>query len=901
MNFQRSKVATALAYILGVGGAVSLTAANAQSSSPDIRVEVTGSNIKRVEGEGALPVQVITREEINRTGSTTVTDIMQYISSNTTVGMTSIANTIGSQTNSVQTASLRGLGGQNTLVLLNGKRLTQASGEIQGVYGVNLDSIPFSAIERVEVLKDGASAIYGSDAIGGVINFITRNDYRGIEATAYYGAPTRGGGGEIGSATLSAGFGDLSKDRYNVWGSLYYNKQQSLDQNKRDFSRSSYFPDTGPVGVSGTTFPAFITTGGIGSFQYPNCSPSIPIPGGVIAAVDRCFFDPAAADGVNSIPEVETISFFGSGKFQINADWQAYATGAWTRVDNNYVIQPTPLGNAILYGPTGDIPATITIKPTSPFYPTAAAIAAGVNGQPLNLRYRAYPLGLRDQEDVNTQWQGVLGIKGSRWNWDFDFDVAYSHSKTTQQPNRGFARYTEILPVLNGDLVNPFGPQTEAGQAAVNAVQFTEKAFEGESSGYVFEGKASGDIWKLPAGPLSLAAGYQVGRQELKQSFNPALQIGDVTGYGGNNLDINADRTYYALFTELAVPIVRNLEGTLALRYDHYSDFGDTVNPKVALRWNPTQQLLLRGSWGTGFVAPTLTQAYGANTVGLSAPGLADPLRCPVTGDTIDCLNQFNVVFGGNSALKPQKANQWQVGFVLEPVKEFSLGVDYFDIDVKDLFSNGPSPDTILSDLGRYGSLVTRGPVQPAFPNIPGPIVSIDQRFINLGEVRIKGFDIDARASLPPTAFGRFDLTFNGTYYQTYDVQQTDGTFAGFVANQLGSPVTGVQPRWKHYATGTWTYGPWSTTLGHSYTTSYVDVQTDAEDNPRRVGSMSLWDLYGAYTGFKNWKLVLGVKNLFDTNPPFTNQQNSFQLGYDPTVYDARARFVYGSVTYTFK
>ncbi len=902
MSFQRKKVATALAYILGASGAVSLSAANAQSSSPDIRVEVTGSNIKRVEGEGALPVQVITRDEINRTGTTSVTEILQYISSNTSGGQTSFANTIGAQTNSVQTASLRSLGGQNTLILMNGKRLNQASGEIQGVYGVNLDSIPFSAIERVEVLKDGASAVYGSDAIGGVINFIMRSDYRGVEATAYYGSPTRGGGGEVYNASLSGGIGDLSKDRYNLFGSFYYQKQNSLDGNKRSFSNTSLAVDQGLVGVSGNTFPGFITTGGIGSsLSYPNCSPSIAVPGGLISARDRCYFDPAAAAGVNIIPETETFSFYGSARYQINPDWQAYATAAYTRADNDFVIQPTPVGNAIFYGPNGDIPSTFLLQPTSPYYPTAAAAAAGVGGQPLNIRFRAYPLGLRDDEDINTNYQGVAGIKGSRWDWDFDFDFAYSRGKTTEQPNRGFARYSQLVPVLNSGIINPFGPQSAAGQAAIDAVQFTEKTFDGTSTGYVLEGKGSRDIYKLPAGPLALAVGGQVARQTLEQRFNPALQIGDVTGFGGNNLDIDASRRYYAAFAELNIPIIKNVEVGAAVRFDHYSDFGHTTNPKVSVRWTPVQELLLRASYGRGFVAPTLTQAYGANTAGLSTPGLEDPARCAVTGDAADCLGQFGVTFGGNRNLKPQRSDQWQVGFVLEPVRNFSIGMDYFDLDIKDVFSNGPAVETILMDQARFGGLITRGPVQPEFPNIPGPILAVDQRFINLGEEKIRGFDIDMKGNLPPTPWGRFDFTYAGTYYQKFDVLQIDGTFGGFVANQLGASTSGVTPRFKHYATGSWTYGPYSATLGHTYVTSYVDVGTDGNDNPRRVGNLSLWDLYTSYTGFKNLKLVLGVKNLFDTNPPFTNQQTTFQVGFDPTQYDARARFVYGSVTYTFK
>jgi iron complex outermembrane receptor protein len=898
MKFQRKKVATALAYIAGAGGAVMLTAADAQTSSPDIRVEVTGSNIRRVQGEGALPVTVITREEIEKTGTQNAYDLLQLISANTSGGNVSFGNVIGATTFSAQTASLRGLSGQSTLILINGKRVSAFAGEVQGVYGVNLDMIPFSAIERVEVLKDGASAIYGSDAVGGVINFILREEFHGADAMAYYGTPTRGGGGDVYKAQATLGFGDLSKDRWNAFISGFYQENKPLLQKDRDFSKTSYIPAEAVNQTSGQTFPGFISTGGIGVPTFPNCEPSI-------VAGSNCRYDPSRIDGVESIPDTKTTSIFGSGKFQINNDWQAYAWGYYTREENRFIIQPTPISDAIFFGPNGDVPSTILVQPGTPYYPTAAATAAGVNGQPLNVRYRCVVCGNRDTTDTNEGWQGVTGVKGSAWNWDFDLDFFYSQNKSKEHLNGGFARYSEILPILNSGQVNLFGPTPDAVQAQINNTLFKQDTIHNEAKNYGIEGKASGEIYKLPAGPLALAVGFDARKETLTQDPNAALALGDVTGYGGNFLPIDKDRKNQALFAEFNIPIVKNLEANAAVRWDHYSDFGNTTNPKLSVRWNPVQQLLLRGSWGTGFVAPTLTQLYGGNTSGLTAPGTTDPVRCPTTQNSpvgsLDCDTQFTVQFGGNPNLKPEKADQWQVGFVLEPVSGYSLGVDYFQIDIKDLFVNGITPGTILGDLGQFGNLVTRAAPDALFPNLPGRITQIDQRFINIGEQKINGFDVDARARFPQQSWGRIRLGLQGTYYTKYDVQQTDGSFQGFVSNQYLSATTGINPRWKHYATATWDYGPWSATLAQTFQAGYIDVNTNANDEQRRVGSMSLWDLQGSYSGFKNWTLTLGVRNLFDTNPPFTNQNNTFQVGYDPSYYDPRARFVYGSVGYSFK
>ena len=466
MKFQRKKVATALAYIAGAAGAVTLTAAYGQTSSPDIRVEVTGSNIKRVQSEGALPIQVITREEINRTGAQNAYDLLQLISTNTSGGNVSFGNVIGATTFSAQTASLRGLGGQNTLILVNGKRVTAFAGEVQGVYGVNLDMIPFQAIERVEVLKDGASAVYGSDAVGGVINFILRQDYQGAEATAFYGLPTRGGGGgDLWNVKATAGWGDLGKDRWNAFLSAFYQHSNSLEQNARNFSSTAYIPAEGYNTTSGNTFPGRVLTGGIGVPQFPNCAPSIVVGSG-------CRYDPARTNGVESLPDTKTTSVFGSGRFQINADWQAYAWGFYTREENQFQIQPVPISEQFFYGPNGDIPAEVILPPTSPYYPTAQANAAGVGGQPLHVLWRCFPCGNRDTTDTNEGWQGVAGAKGSMWNWDWDFSFSYSENKTNEKLNQGFPLYSQLLPLLNSGTVNLFGASPDAVTQQIAGTNF---------------------------------------------------------------------------------------------------------------------------------------------------------------------------------------------------------------------------------------------------------------------------------------------------------------------------------------------------------------------------------------------------------------------------------------------
>src|SRR2546423_1431068 len=247
-----------------------------QATQTKERIEVNGSNIKRVEGETALPVTVISRQEIEKSGATNPIELLNLISANNSLGNVTLTSVIGAATNSAQTASLRGLQGGRTLVLINGKRVNNFAGETQGVSGVNLAVIPFSAIERVEILKDGASAVYGSDAIAGVINFILRSDYRGAEASVFYGKPTRSGGGDEDKYTATLGFGDLNKNRYNVFLSTSFDHQHALDQRDRNFSNDStieFLRNLGGFAGSSNTFPGRVTTGGIGmAFNtYPDC------------------------------------------------------------------------------------------------------------------------------------------------------------------------------------------------------------------------------------------------------------------------------------------------------------------------------------------------------------------------------------------------------------------------------------------------------------------------------------------------------------------------------------------------------------------------------------------------------------------------------------------------------
>ncbi|HKW80019.1 MAG TPA: TonB-dependent receptor, partial [Casimicrobiaceae bacterium] len=351
---------------------------------------------------------------------------------------------------------------------------------------------------------------------------------------------------------------------------------------------------------------------------------------------------------------------------------------------------------------------------------------------------------------------------------------------------------------------------------------------------------------------------------------------------------------------ELVIPIVKTLEGNVQVRYDHYSDFGSTTNPKFSLRWQPNQSFLIRGSYGEGFRAPALADLFQPPFRAVTNNAFSDPLRCPTTGEVTDCNLQFNSLRGGNPVLKPEKSKQYNVGVVWEPITQASVEVDYFNIKITDVIT-AISADQIFADFNLFApSQIIRGPIDPAFPNLPGPITFVVENTVNAGKQDVSGYDLDLRFR-QPTKWGRFKAELTGTYLDHY--KQTDlatGALVDFVG-QSAAPQ-GAITRWRHYATLGWDYGPWNVTAAQTYQTGYTEVvaQPDGTFIPRGVGSYEFYDLSGTYTGFKNVKLQAGVRNVFDRAPPASAGTGTFQVGYDASYGDPRGRLFYGTITVMF-
>jgi iron complex outermembrane receptor protein len=876
------------------------------------RIDVTGTNIKRIDGETGLPLQTMTREDLARGGVQTMQELLQRISANQSFGSYNEAMGEGSILVGYTSASLRGLGAQRTLILLDGRRLAPYA--LSGGQSVDLSGIPVSAIERVEILKDGASAVYGTDAIGGVINFILRKDYSGAEVNANYYA-TEHGGGDNGRVNATWGTGSLAKDRYNFFVTADYFKQDSLKASQRESTKTAYLPDIGYDRTSFAAYPANIRQPGGFSGQR---NPTIPFPGGAtdsscappisfpqLHVPYQCGFDYASVS--DTIPNAEKTNVVARFTWQLDADTQFFAEGAYYYGTFTQRVSPTPVSSFFaLLGP-------MTLPPTSPYYPTAfvAGLPHGDPTRPLELSYRLIDLGPRTDKAHVDQWNAVAGLQGTFKGWDYTLAANYTSNRQVDDYQSGSVYESKFGPLLRSGVVNPFGPNSPEVVDLLRATQVTGEANDNRASNYGASLQVSKDVYKLPAGPLAVAFGVEGRRESLEQLNSDFIVGGDVLGGAGIVPSlIDHSRRVWSLFGEVNIPVVATLEADVAVRYDHYSDFGGTTNPKFTLRWQPAKSVLLRASYGTGYRAPTLSDLFQpqVNTFNDSFP---DPIRCPVTQDSQDC-DGVNTRTGGNPLVQPERSRQLNAGIVVEPVSGLSASVDYYRVNVKDvndLLGIGAILDPVLGNYAYFApNYVVRKPPDAQYPNLPGPIDYVVQYPTNVGQIETSGIDFGLQWRGPSTPIGKFSLNLDGTYVLDYAHTGFDSSAVPRGVGARADDGLGAITAYRQYAQVNWTFGPWGATLANTFQNSYrevdllsCDFDTGICTGTRKVGAYSIWDLQGRYTGFKELTLALGVRNLFDRAPPLSNQGAAFQSGIDPSYGDPRGRIYYATLRYAFK
>ena len=607
--FKRTKISNCA--LLALGGALLVPASSAFAQDTQ-RIEVTGSLIRRIAGESALPVTIIKVEDLERQGVTNVEQAMSRLASNQSNFGASAA--IGATTGGKAEADLRGLSGptgtnaNKTLVLLNGRRVANHAFDAAAV---DLNAIPLAAIDRIEVLRDGASAIYGTDAIGGVINFILKRELVGLDVSAQVTKPQKSGGGDTQRVSLAGGFGSLTAQRFNIMGSLDWRKQDVLAAADREFSKTGIIGTSRAAvtnGTSGTAFP-----GDLNGFEPsgPLCDPPNSVPRNTTAdnsgAFNSCRYD--FSRSVDLLTKNEQITGLLRGSFAITPEHTLSLE--YLNANNKSTARVAPA------------PTSSLMPATSPFFPAGALPSAtqvivpgfaGGDGSATVLggsaNWRQVPAGKRTSGDDTTTERTMAELQGAFANWDYRTALGTTQNKSEASVKRGYVNDGLIRQGVWNGLINPFGAQTTAGLAAIDAAQVVAPTQIGKSKvDFVDLRLSKADLMQMPAGPLGLAFGVEYRKE---RSFFEALPITAELGSLGidPDSDTSGSRKSAAAYAELSIPVIKDLEVTLAGRYDKYSGTGDTFNPKIGVRYQPVKSLLLRGSANTGFRAPTLYEIY---------------------------------------------------------------------------------------------------------------------------------------------------------------------------------------------------------------------------------------------------------------------------------------------------
>lgn len=967
--------------LLGLGAHVATTALAQQTTPEDKkpapapqkieRVEITGSSIKRVSDEGALPLEVITADQIQARGLNSAEDLLRSLSANSANANNAVSSNsvFGDEADRLSGggayANLRGLGPTGTLVLLNGRRLSN-----QGLSGgsVDLNAIPMEMVERVEVLKDGASAIYGTDAIGGVINFILKKDYQGLQASGSYSTPEAHGGGERRKLTVSGGWGSLDRQGFNISGSITRGTNNILRGVDRSWA-SGYQPERGLVpdtssspmfanilNTANTALPAAGSTIGSGTTKYTilnglaltnQCSAApfgvsqlgnIGVTAGysAINSTYRCGTD-YGRQFMLSTPSTTTSGVL-RGSFNLGRN----ATGFVEYVGSRYTSQgeftpyqfsttaaptsATATSNPALYAaltalgvnPAGNGTALANYPVNGPYYVNMKALY-GANDfdptKPIAYRLRMWDWGYRTLGYTSTNHRLAAGVEGSFGDYDYRVSLSEGRAKGYQDMIDGYADSNKLVALLASGKYNPFLMPGQSQSAEAMKLVQESKVYGRLSGGQTkvdeFTANLSGPLMKLPAGDMAFAVGTNLRRESYgytgTQTYNCVSTFSSanlnlansVMGCPGNSRAPDSTRNIGAVYGELLVPITKQLETQLAVRYDRYSQIGSTTNPKIAFKYTPTKNLLFRGSANTGFRAPT-AQQLNLGTVTLATTGtFVDPVKCPDTSQTgtnpACSLNSVPYLSGGNPNLKPEKSRQATVGVVFSPIDSLQAAVDYWQVRMTDRIHNL----TVSQQLANY-SVFQDNFIRDA----NGNITLIQAGWINAGSSVTKGLDFAVNHNTK--LFGnRLSTSLTATKMISAKEQLIKGTnmiqYVGAWTN------TTLYLPWKGSLSSTYKLPQASVTMSVNYSDGYWDEDHTSATSltqfqKRKIASYTTMNLTANYTGFKDLTLGLGVINLTDREPAFTwhNVDNVAGSGWDPRVADPRGRTVQVSAKYVF-
>ncbi|KTT95933.1 TonB-dependent receptor [Sphingomonas yabuuchiae] len=943
--------AQAQTQVTGGGTGVAENAASDDATTGDNTIVVTGSRIRRNPLDQSAPLTAIDSADIARTGLSSIGDVLQRLPG-AAGGLNSRFNRSGNNGNppdggGVGAGSaeidLRYLGSRRTLVLVDGLRFINGSAA-SGIPGaVDLNAIPDSMIERVDVLRDGASTIYGSDAIAGVVNIITKKRQNGFLATAQLGGYDKGDG-VTQNYQLSWGH-RTADDRVSVVVGANYINQGSVFAGDRPYYA---FPDPGATACtttcsSGTPNGRFIINNPVTGESMNLTLKSNPL--------TQPRFDPLNPTGANSdfkaftvadrfnfrpfnylLTPQERVGAFVNFTGQLADNVRLSTRLIYNRRTSDNQAAPLPL----FVGPdagNGNLLDTISIDRTNPFNPFGVTLSAGNNGTPANYAFigrRFVENGPRHySQRVDTMYMsstldGQIPIGAGTWYWDANLIYAENQAKQVAHGNVNAANLAQALgPVANctGACVpfNIFGGAGSITPAMINYVTFTQRD-RSEQTMTDATLNLTGTLLQLPAGPLGLATGYEFRRQT--GSFNP-----DPIVAAGLGSDIPAQPTagafdVHEVYGELSIPVLKDvpffrlLEGSFAARYSDYSTSGNRTVMKGGLSWKPFEDLRLRGTWAQGFRAPSIGELFGTpsrfdgNVIdpcsGIASLPANSTVRqnCVALGVPVNYVQnglQLPILTGGNRALKPERSESWVLGGVYSPswareagiASQLSLEADYYTIRVDDAIAS-VGADVLLANCVNQRDAVSCGAITRSSTG-SGQITQIRGLLQNIASLKSEGIDVTLIYRSPRVGAGSFGLNWASNFLFEYSTTLPTATGSEKLERQGTERGDQAYPRFKSVATIDWS----SETFLASLTGRYIGKVIEPAYDNREMKPILYLDAQIGWTMpwlSQRLTLTMGVNNILGQRAPDCLSCG----GFDPTTYDLPGQFGYARLGFKF-
>jgi iron complex outermembrane recepter protein len=930
-------------------------AQQAPADQPMHKVTVTGSNIKRVDKEGTSAVQIVTTAEIRASGASSVQELLQKIPAMGTGA--SFDTTDGGFSRGVATASLRGLGSAATLILLNGRRMTPsayADPNNGKSTAYDLNNIPLSAIERVEIFKDGASAVYGSDAIAGVINFITRQDYQGAELKASIGANDAN---KFGTKNASGviGFGNLATDRYNGFVAFDVSKRDSaLTRDVNDIETAMYADINGRLNplssnLSGSPFFYKERTPGAKNFANSlslkalvinslNCDPSQQITGNAAAhnlgststLIGRTFCNFNLNDYNEAQSAGKDASLFSRGTFQLSQDTSVFTELAATRSDRTYLGAPRAFqstSGSTVFNLNG-APSTFQMilpvgHPDNPF-PTARSA--------VGLRMVGHPGGTSNYNDT---YRALIGVKGVLAGWDWESGLLWNRNERTEH-------YYGMLykPTFNKVMTQ----NMTLAQLLADPTSTRDLTNRGFSQTTQLDAKASNEFGQLGGGAIGVAFGGELRQEKIGLTPDAATEAGDIIGLSNSSAD--GSRHVSSGFIEFRTPFTKSFEMDWAGRYDKYPTFAGNFSPKVGAKWTVTPTVALRANFAKGFRAPALTQVSPGGVQFFQT--VTDPIRCNdgVTAapgaDQADCAKGISGVASANPDLLPEKSKSYTLGLIWSPNKDMDVTIDGYHIR-KEGETALQSTDFILNRQDQFPNRVIRDTNQATWlvdangkliPN-SGPLQQVLVPYINQGATEVNGVDMEVTLRNSLGEYGSLSNKASVGYTFSYLRSENPGDTENNAAGSNGglsdwATSVGDIPHFKSSLLSTWKKGPHEASLLVRYTGNisllrrtdndvtypvpYCYYGTGQPSTAYSLGglpkfsnyvtncevkSFTTLDVGYSYTGFKDLTLSMSIQNILDTMQPYDPRNGV--TGINTGLSNGSGRYFRASASYKFK